>query len=57
VLGEGEVCVSTSSRNFIGRMGHRQSQVYLSNAGVAAASAVLGRLAHPDEVVRVPVPV
>ncbi|HET6780937.1 MAG TPA: 3-isopropylmalate dehydratase large subunit [bacterium] len=56
VLGEGEVCVSTSSRNFIGRMGHRSSQVYLSNAGVAAASAVLGRLAHPDEVVRVPVP-
>lgn len=55
VLGEGEVCVSTSSRNFIGRMGHRSSQVYLSNAGVAAASAVLGRLAHPDEVVRVPV--
>jgi len=57
VLAEGEVCVSTSSRNFIGRMGHRQSQVYLSNAGVAAASAVLGRLAHPDEVVRAPVPV
>ncbi len=56
VLAEGEVCVSTSSRNFIGRMGHRESKVYLSNAGVAAASAVLGRLAHPDEVVRAPVP-
>lgn len=57
VLADGEVCVSTSSRNFVGRMGHRQSQVYLANAGVAAASAVLGRLAHPEEVVREPVPV
>ncbi|HEU4798939.1 MAG TPA: 3-isopropylmalate dehydratase large subunit [bacterium] len=51
VLAEGEVCVSTSSRNFVGRMGHRESQVYLANAGVAAASAVLGRLAHPADVV------
>ncbi|MDR7419901.1 MAG: 3-isopropylmalate dehydratase large subunit [Armatimonadota bacterium] len=50
VLAAGEVCVSTSSRNFIGRMGHRESKVYLSGPGVAAASAVLGRLAHPDEV-------
>ncbi len=56
VLAEGEVCVSTSSRNFIGRMGHRDSRVYLANAAVAAASAILGRLAHPDELVRVPVP-
>jgi 3-isopropylmalate/(R)-2-methylmalate dehydratase large subunit len=50
VLAAGEVCVSTSSRNFIGRMGHRESKVYLSGPAVAAASAVLGRLAHPDEV-------
>ena len=50
VLASGEVCVSTSSRNFIGRMGHRESRVYLSGPAVAAASAVLGRLAHPDEV-------
>jgi 3-isopropylmalate/(R)-2-methylmalate dehydratase large subunit len=50
VLASGEVCVSTSSRNFIGRMGHRESKVYLSGPAVAAASAVLGRLAHPDEV-------
>ncbi len=50
VLAAGEVCVSTSSRNFIGRMGHRESRVYLSGPAVAAASAVLGRLAHPDEV-------
>ena len=57
VLAPGEVCVSTSSRNFVGRMGHRESRVYLANAGVAAASAILGRLAHPDEVVGTPVPV
>ncbi len=50
VLASGEVCVSTSSRNFVGRMGHRDSKVYLSGPGVAAASAVLGRLGHPDEV-------
>ncbi len=51
VLADGEVCVSTSSRNFVGRMGHRESQVYLANAGVAAASAVTGRLTHPSDVV------
>jgi 3-isopropylmalate/(R)-2-methylmalate dehydratase large subunit len=56
VLADGEVCVSTSSRNFIGRMGHRGSKVYLSNAAVAAAAAVAGKLVHPDEVVREPVP-
>jgi 3-isopropylmalate/(R)-2-methylmalate dehydratase large subunit len=50
VLGPDEVCVSTSSRNFVGRMGHRTARVYLSGPAVAAASAVLGRLAHPDEV-------
>ncbi len=57
VLADGEVCVSTSSRNFIGRMGHRGSKVYLSNAAVAAAAAVAGKLVHPDEVVREPVAV
>ncbi len=56
VLAEGEVCVSTSSRNFVGRMGHRGSKVYLSNAAVAAAAAVAGKLVHPDEVVRDVVP-
>jgi len=51
ILAEGEVCVSTSNRNFTGRMGHPNSQVYLAGPAVAAASAVLGRIAHPEEVV------
>ncbi|MDR7460186.1 MAG: aconitase family protein, partial [Armatimonadota bacterium] len=56
VLADGEVCVSTSSRNFVGRMGHRQSRVYLANPAVAAAAAVAGRLVHPADVVRDLVP-
>jgi len=52
ILAEGEACISTSNRNFVGRMGHPKSQVYLSSPAVAAASAVLGRIAHPDEVVK-----
>ena len=50
VLAEGEVALATTNRNFTGRMGHPKSEVYLSNPAVAAASAVLGRIAHPDEV-------
>jgi hypothetical protein len=42
--------VSTSNRNYVGRMGHREAKVYLVNPAVAAASAVMGHLAHPDEV-------
>ena len=49
VLGDNEVCVSTTNRNFTGRMGHITSKVYLTNAAVAAASAVMGRLGSPDE--------
>jgi 3-isopropylmalate/(R)-2-methylmalate dehydratase large subunit len=51
VVGEGEVCLSTSNRNFPGRMGHPKALVYLSNPVVAAASAVAGEIIHPQEVV------
>ena len=50
VLAAGERCVSTSNRNFRGRMGHATSEVYLTNPYVAAASAVAGHLASPSEV-------
>jgi 3-isopropylmalate/(R)-2-methylmalate dehydratase large subunit len=50
VLAEGERAVSTTNRNFVGRMGHPKSEVYLSGAAVAAASAVAGRIATPGEV-------
>ncbi len=51
VVGAGEVCLSTSNRNFPGRMGDPTAQVYLSNPVVAAASAVAGEIVHPKEVV------
>jgi 3-isopropylmalate/(R)-2-methylmalate dehydratase large subunit len=50
VLAKGERAVSTTNRNFVGRMGHPESEVYLANPAVAAASAVKGRIAHPEEV-------
>lgn len=49
ILAKGEVAVATSNRNFLGRMGHLQSEVYLAGPAVTAASAVLGRIAHPRE--------
>ena len=52
ILAKGERAIATTNRNFVGRMGHPESEVYLSNPAVAAASAVLGRIAHPDEVVK-----
>jgi 3-isopropylmalate/(R)-2-methylmalate dehydratase large subunit len=52
LLAAGERVISTTNRNFVGRMGHAESEVFLSSPAVAAASAVMGRIAHPDEVVR-----
>jgi 3-isopropylmalate/(R)-2-methylmalate dehydratase large subunit len=51
VLGTGEVAIATTNRNFVGRMGHPTSQVYLANPAVAAASAIKGKIVHPEEVV------
>jgi 3-isopropylmalate/(R)-2-methylmalate dehydratase large subunit len=50
ILAEGETAIATTNRNFVGRMGSPKSLVYLSNPAVAAASAIKGRIAHPDDV-------
>ncbi len=49
ILAAGERAISTTNRNFVGRMGHPKSEVYLSNPAIAAASAVLGRIGRPEE--------
>jgi len=49
ILAKGERAVATTNRNFVGRMGHTGSEIYLANPAVAAASAILGRIAGPDE--------
>ena len=50
ILAEGERCVATTNRNFVGRMGHVKSEVYLASPAVAAASAVAGRICGFDEI-------
>ena len=50
ILAAGERCVSTTNRNFVGRMGHVDSEVYLASPAVAAASGVMGHIAHPEDV-------
>jgi 3-isopropylmalate/(R)-2-methylmalate dehydratase large subunit len=49
VLAQGERALSTTNRNFIGRMGHPESEVYLSGPAVGAASAILGRIGSAEE--------
>lgn len=49
ILADGERCISTTNRNFQGRMGSLKSEVYLANPAVVAASAIMGKIAHPEE--------
>lgn len=49
ILARGETAIATTNRNFVGRMGHPESFVYLANPAITAASAVLGRIGSPDE--------
>lgn len=51
ILAAGERAVATTNRNFVGRMGHVESEVYLASPAVAAASAITGHISHPQEVI------
>ena len=50
ILAKGERAISTTNRNFVGRMGHKESEVYLASPAVAAASAILGKITSPEEI-------
>jgi 3-isopropylmalate/(R)-2-methylmalate dehydratase large subunit len=50
VLAKGEKCVSTTNRNFIGRMGHKESEVYLAGPAVVAASSLTGKISLPQDI-------
>jgi 3-isopropylmalate/(R)-2-methylmalate dehydratase large subunit len=50
ILAKDERCVATTNRNFVGRMGHVDSEVYLASPAVAAASAVAGHIATPEDI-------
>ena len=50
VMGPDDICISTSNRNFPGRMGHKDARVYLANPAVAAAAAVAGEVVDPGSI-------
>jgi 3-isopropylmalate/(R)-2-methylmalate dehydratase large subunit len=52
ILAAGEKAISTTNRNFVGRMGSTKAEVYLANPAVAAASAITGRISSPEEVTK-----
>jgi 3-isopropylmalate/(R)-2-methylmalate dehydratase large subunit len=52
ILAAGETCVSSTNRNFVGRMGSKDSRVYLASPAVVAASAITGRLSHPAAIIQ-----
>ena len=52
IIAAGETCVSSTNRNFLGRMGSKDSRVFLASPAVVAASAIAGRLAHPESIVK-----
>lgn len=52
VLGKGEKCLSTTNRNFVGRMGHHESEIYLASPAVAAASAIKGKIYNPEKILK-----